>query len=172
VIQMMWFARLKLPVAVAAALILATAGVAVQGRPQPAAEGAREKDRAAPPPAAGAGGDAVPDLAANRAIASEQLALIDRALATLHQLAMNGRASLASPSLSVWGRRKLETLRGTGAAKAEIVAALEKYIELLKQEEALAERMHEQARGTQVEIYDVQYRRMEAEIWLNEEKAR
>ena len=28
------------------------------------------------------------------------------------------------------------------------------------------------ARGTQVDVYDVQFRRMEAEIWLNEEKAR
>ena len=37
VIQMMWLAKLKPLVAVAAALILATAGVAVQERRQPAA---------------------------------------------------------------------------------------------------------------------------------------
>ena len=35
VIQMMWLARLKLPLAVAAALILATAGVVILGRQQP-----------------------------------------------------------------------------------------------------------------------------------------
>ena len=35
VIQMMWLARLKPLVAVAAALILATAGIAVQGRQKP-----------------------------------------------------------------------------------------------------------------------------------------
>ena len=55
VIQMMWLARLKPLVAVAAALILATAGVAVQGRQQPAPEGAREQAKTASPPTAGAG---------------------------------------------------------------------------------------------------------------------
>ena len=77
---MMWLARLKPPVAVAAALILATAGVAVQGRQQPAPEGAREQAKTAPPPTAGAGAAAVPDTAANRALATEQLALIRRNL--------------------------------------------------------------------------------------------
>jgi hypothetical protein len=168
---MMWLAGLKPPVAVAAALILATAGVAVQGGQQSAPEGAREQAKTAPPPTAGAAA-AVPDMAANRAIAREQLALIDEALATLHQLARNGRLSLADPSLSLWGRRRLETLRKTGAGKAEIVAALEKYIDSLKQEEALAEAQRQAARATQVEVYDVRFRRMEAEIWLNEEKAR
>jgi putative ABC transport system permease protein len=43
VIRMMWLARLKPLVAVAAALILTTAGVAVQGRQQPAPEGARKQ---------------------------------------------------------------------------------------------------------------------------------
>jgi hypothetical protein len=76
---MMWLARLKPLVTVAAALILATAGVAVQGRQQSAPEGAREQAKSAPPPTAGAGAAAraVPDLAANRAIARKQLALID-----------------------------------------------------------------------------------------------
>ncbi len=75
VIQMMWLARLKPLVAVAAALILATAGVAVQGRQQPAPQGAREQAKTAPPPIAGAGAaaPAVPNIAANRALAREQL---------------------------------------------------------------------------------------------------
>ncbi len=54
VIQMMWLARLKPLVAVAAALILATAGFAVHGRQQPAPEEAREQAKTAPPPIAGA----------------------------------------------------------------------------------------------------------------------
>ena len=170
---MMWLARLKPLVAVAAALILATAGVAVQGRQQPAPEGAREQAKTAPPPTAGAGAAAaVPDMAANRALAREQLALIDEALAMLHQLARNARISIADPSFSLWGRRRLETLRKAGAGKAEIVAALEKYINSLKEDEAIAKARKESARGTQVDVYDVQFRRLEAEIWLNEEKAR
>ena len=76
------------------------------------------------------------------------------------------------PSFSLWGRRRLETLRRAGAGKAEIVAALEKYIDSLKKEEAIAETMHQEAQVTHVDVYDVQFRRMEAEIWLNEEKAR
>ncbi len=146
---MMRVARLKTPVAVAATLILATVGVAVQGRPQTA-----------------------PDLEANRALAREQLALIDKAVDALRQLARHGRVSIASPSFSLWGRRRLETLRRTGAGKAEIVAALEQAIQRLKEDEVLAKGRLELARGTQLDVYDVQFRRVEAEIWLNEEKAR
>ena len=97
---MMWLARLRLLVAVAVALILATAGVAVQGRQQPASERAREQAKTAPPPTAGAGGAAVPDLAANRALAREQLALIDKALELL-KMGRTGRnhfAARLSPS--------------------------------------------------------------------------
>src|SRR3954471_10885273 len=74
VIPMMRLARLKPLAAVAAALVLATAGDAVQGRQQPGAEGAREQGKNAPRAAAGAGA-AAPDIAANRAIAREQLTL-------------------------------------------------------------------------------------------------
>ena len=49
VIQMMWLARLKPLVAVAATLIVATVGVAVQGRQQPSPEGVREQARNTPP---------------------------------------------------------------------------------------------------------------------------
>ncbi len=49
VIQMMWLARLKPLVAVAAALVLATAGVAVHGRQNPAPDGAQEKPNTALP---------------------------------------------------------------------------------------------------------------------------
>jgi len=172
VIQMMWLTRLKPLVAVAAALILATAGVAVQGRQPPATEGAREQAKTAALPTAGAGA-AVPDLAAaNRALARQQLALIDEVLPLLHERARNGRLSIADPSFSVWGRRRLETLHKAGAGKAEIVAALEKYINTLKEEEAIAKALKESARGTELGIYDAQFRRLEAEIWLNEEKAR
>jgi hypothetical protein len=175
VISMMWLARLRPRVAVTAALILATAGVAVQGRQQPAPERAREQAKTAAPPTAGAGGAAMPDIAANRALAREQLALIDQALDALHTLARFPRGektSFADPSFSLWERRKLEALHRAGAGKAEIVAALEKLIDTLKQEEAMAELRRRSARGTQLEVLDARFRRMEAEIWLNEEKAR
>ena len=98
--------------------------------------------------------------------------MIDEALATLHQLARDARVSPGDPRFSVWGRRKLETLRKTGAGKAEIVAELEKYIDSLKAEEEVAKVRKEMARGTEIDVYDARFRRLEAEIWLKEEKAR
>jgi RNA polymerase sigma factor (sigma-70 family) len=172
VIQMMWLARLKPLVAVAAALILATAGVAVQGRQQPAPEGAREQAKTAPPPRAGAGA-AVPDLAAaNRAIARQQLALIDEAWVMLNDFARNARIDITSGTFGMWGRRRLEALHRAGAGKAEIVAALEKYINNLKEMEAIAVARKESAQGTSLGVLECQFVRMEAEIWLNEEKTR
>jgi hypothetical protein len=168
VIQMMGLARPKPLVAVVVVLILATAGVAVQGHPRPSSEEAQKEAKTAPPPAAAA----VPDMAANQALAREQLVLVDEALASLHQFAQNARIRLADPSFSLWGRRRVETLRKTGARKTEIVAALEKYIDSLKAEEAIVAKMRESAQASQVDVLDVQFRRKEAEIWLNEEKAR
>jgi hypothetical protein len=172
VIRMMWLARLKPLIAIAAALILATTGVAVHGRQKPATDGAREQAKTAPLPTDGAGADAraVPDPAANRDLAMKQLALIEKAWAMVDELARSGR--LGINDLSRWGHRRLETLRRTGAGKAEIVAALEKYVKTLNEYEAIAKDLVQSARATQVAVYDVQYLRMEAEIWLNEEKAR
>jgi hypothetical protein len=110
-------------------------------------------------------------MAANRAIAREQLALIDKALELL-EMGRTARSDFAAPSFSLWGRRRVETLRRAGAGKAEIVAALESYINRLKQEEAVTEKEHQFGRATQVDVHDVRFRRLEAEIWLNEEKAR
>jgi RNA polymerase sigma factor (sigma-70 family) len=168
VIQMMWLARLKPLAAVAAALILVTAGVAVQGRQGPTPQREREQAKTATPPT----GAAVPDLAASQALAREQLAIIDKALATLHALCKVVRVSLSDASFDVWEHRKLETIRKTGAGKAEIVAALEEYINILKQEEAIAKEQLGTGGNTQVSVYATQFRRMEAESFLNEEKAR
>jgi hypothetical protein len=170
VIQMMWFARPKPLVAVAGALILATAGVAVHGRQQAAPEAAPKQAKTPAPSTAGAGGAAALDIAANRDIAKQQLALIEQAQAAMSARSRTGELSLSD--FSLWGRRKVETLRKSGARKAEIIAAIEKLIETLNQEEQIAEMRHKSARGTLLDVFDAQFRRMEAEIWLNEEKAR
>jgi hypothetical protein len=173
VIQMMWLARLKPLVAVAAALILASVGVAVQGRQQPAPEGAREQASTARPPTVGAGRAAlaVPDPEeANRAIARQQLVLIDEAWAYMRSLYENARIEYLS--FAPWGRRRLDALHRAGAGKAEIVAALEKHINDLKELEAIAKARKEAARSTELGVFEFQFLHMEAEIWLNEEKAR
>ena len=63
------------------------------------------------------------------------LAKIVAALAMLERLTQNATIRFSDPRFSLWARRKVETLRKTGAGKAEIVAALESYVNRLKQEE-------------------------------------
>lgn len=170
VIRMMWLARFKPLAVVAAALVLTTAGVAVHARQKPAPNGAPGQAKTAPRPNVGA--DTVPEIAANRTLAREQVALADEALTMLQALARNSRVSIGDPAFSLWERRWVEALRRTGAGKAEMVAALEKYIERLKEAEEIAKARHQSARGTLVEVHDVKFRLTEAAIWLNEEKAR
>ncbi|MFO0961019.1 MAG: sigma-70 family RNA polymerase sigma factor [Isosphaeraceae bacterium] len=166
---MMSLARWKWPIVAATALFLTTAGVAVRGRQQPATGGTQ-----APSPTASRGLPAAarPDIEANRALAREQLALIDDALEMLHAMARNARINPADASFSLWENRRIEALRKSGAGKAEIVAALEKQIRGLEELEAIAVARKQAARGTEADTLDVRYRRKEAEIWLNEEKAR
>jgi hypothetical protein len=169
---MMWLARLKPLAAVAAALILTTAGVVVLGRQQPAPERAREQAKTAAPATAGAGGTAVADVAADRALARRQLAVIDEAWDLMVPLAESARIEISTAPFGLWGRRRLEALHRAGAEKAEIVTALVKYMNSLKELEETAKARHDAARATSLGIYETQFLRMEAEIWLNEEKAR
>jgi hypothetical protein len=172
VIQMMWLARLIPLIAVAAALTLATAGVVVQGRQQPAPEGAQAQVKPVPPPTVGSGAIAVPDLPANQALARKQLALIDETWPFLMVLATNHRIDISSGILGQWGRRRLEALHKAGAGKAEIVTALVKYIKDLRELEVIAKEQLERALVNRLSVAEMQFLRMEAQIWLNEEKAR
>ena len=98
--------------------------------------------------------------------------MIDKAWALMNDLAASARIEIATGPFGQWGHRKLETLHRAGAGKAEIVAALEKYIDSLKGLEAVANAKMAASRGTVLGVYEMQFLRMEAEIWLNEEKAR
>ncbi|WP_165071444.1 hypothetical protein [Paludisphaera rhizosphaerae] len=150
---MTWLMRRK-TLAGAAALFLVTAGVAVQGGRQ-----APPKAEDAPPPTA-------------RDLARQQLELADQAVDVTRRLVEAGRANASDGTLLLWERRRLEALRKTGAGKAEMIAALEKYIESMKHLEAIAEARRERALTTSLEVYDARFQRLEGEIWLNEEKAR
>jgi len=171
VIQMMWLAKLKPILAVAMAVFLGTAGVAAQGRRQSAPDDASRLTKIAQ---SSKGVEVVPaaDVSANRALAREQLALIDKALADLTIMVQRGNIRATDAAFSLWGRRRIEALRASGVDKGEMVAALEKYVADLKVGEALAQALHESARLGRIDVYDFQYRHREAEIWLNEEKAR
>jgi RNA polymerase sigma factor (sigma-70 family) len=178
VIAMMWW--LKPLAVVGGVVILATVGVAVQGRPQPGGQGAPARAKTALPAAkagSAAGGAAAASanaqvVAANQAIAQKQLVIINQALEVLDTLTRSARVDPADPRFTLWRRRKAETFRKAGFEKAKVVAAIEEYIDRLKQEEQFADARRKQARGTLEGVFDAQYRRMEAEMWLNEEKAR
>lgn len=169
--MMMWRVRSNPFAVVVAALILGTAGVAAQGLRPSAADQTSEPAKTAAPRGTG---DARPasGLTPNQALAREQLALIDAALADLHRRAQAGELRFDDVIFSLWERRRMEALRRSGAGKDEIVASLEKHVESLRSMEASTLRLLDQGQIIRAHVYDIQYRRREAEIWLNEEKSR
>jgi hypothetical protein len=111
-----------------------------------------------------------PDL--NKALAQEQLKLARQALRDLDLMHKGEGLSRTDPRFALWERRQVEAIRATGAGKAELVAALENYLKRMKEEERLAQLALEKDQGTRVDVWDAQYRVLEAEMWLNQEKAR
>ena len=159
----------KLLVTIAASMALAFAAGVVRGQQDSAPTGVQKQVAATPQSGPFVG----PGIEVNRAIARKQLALIDEAWEGLEDLAKNGRIEIGHGTFGPWGRRRLEALRRVGAEKAEIVAALEKYIKDL--DRMLDNVKHLNDFGTWRNapgFYEIRYLRTEAEIWLNEEKAR
>jgi hypothetical protein len=111
-------------------------------------------------------------LAVNKPLAEEQLKLIDQGLAELDHLYRGGEVSITSPAFTLWTRRRVDALRAAGAGKAEIVGALEKYVARMKSCEGWMKDLHQKDQATLADITDARYQRLEAEIWLNQEKAR
>jgi hypothetical protein len=118
---------------------------------------------------AGAGPEPI---AANKPLAEEQLKLVDQALADLDRLYKGGELSLTSPEIALWERRRLDALRARGATKAEMVAALTHYLDHARQVEQYMKAMVERDQATRTDSSGARYQRLEAEIWLNQEKAR
>jgi hypothetical protein len=111
-------------------------------------------------------------LAANIALAREQLKLIDQIRADLDRLFRNGEAGLTDPRFKLWERRRVEALRATGAPKDVVVAELEQYIDLMKRQEAASKTEYERAVISRDVFLAAQYERLEAEMLLNQERAR
>jgi hypothetical protein len=107
-----------------------------------------------------------------KTLAREQLKVIDQAVGDLKQLVKAGNVSATDPGFSRWERRRIEALRASGAGKAELIASLESYVDQLKKDEQLRQQLHESGHASRVDIFEARYRRLEAEIWLAEEKAR
>ena len=56
--------------------------------------------------------------------------------------------------------------------KAKLVTILKAYVELARQRVKIAKALHERGAITMSDVIDAEYRALEAEMWLNEEKAR
>jgi hypothetical protein len=111
-------------------------------------------------------------LEANIPLAREQLKLIDQITADMTRLYNNGEMSLTDPKWKLWARRRVEALRATGAAKDAMVAELERYIDFMKKQEAGWKTQYNRDQATRSDVLAAQYERLEAEMWLNQEKAR
>ena len=108
----------------------------------------------------------------NKALAQEQLKLARQALQDLGQMHKSEGLSLADPRFALWDRRQVEAIVASGADTAEWTAALENYLKRMKQLEQFAQVALQNGEINRVELRDAQYRSLEAEIWLNREKAR
>jgi hypothetical protein len=110
-------------------------------------------------------------LTAIKTLGKEQLALAEQALKDLDLLSRDGQVGIADRSFILWSRRQIEALRASGAGEAEMIAALESYVDRLKKHERHTEAFSQKAQATRVDLLDARYQRLEAEIWLAEEKA-
>jgi hypothetical protein len=111
-------------------------------------------------------------LAANIPLAKEQLRLIDQITADLDRSYKSGEVGLTSPGFKLWARRKIDALRSTGAGKEAIVAELEHYVAFMRKQESAWKTLYKQNEATRIDAAAAQYDRLEAEMWLNQEKAR
>ena len=107
-----------------------------------------------------------------KSLAQEQLALARQALEVLDQMHKNAQVSPGDPRIAVWERRQVEAVRDAGTGRAEFIAALEGYVKRMRDRQRIAEQRHQAARAYFVDVLDAKYRVLEAEMWLNQEKAR
>jgi hypothetical protein len=111
-------------------------------------------------------------LAANIPLAREQLKLIDQIQGDHDRNFKNGELGATAPVFKLWARRKLDAIRATGAGKDRMVAELEGYLNFMRTQEAAWKVLYQQDQATRADFAAAQYERLEAEMLLNQEKAR
>jgi hypothetical protein len=111
-------------------------------------------------------------LAANIPLAREQLTLIDQITADFDRLARGGELNLTDPRFKLWARRRVDALRATGAGKDRMVGELERYVDVMKKQESYWKGRFQRDEATRSDVLAAQYERLEAEMLLNQEKAR
>lgn len=106
------------------------------------------------------------------ALARKQAALADQALRDLETLVKSDQLSKNDPKFGLWERRKIEALRASEAGKDELIAALTRYLDRMKRTEEYTAQLFRGGEASRIDVHDAEYRRLEAEIWLNKEQTR
>lgn len=107
-----------------------------------------------------------------KALAQEQIGVARGALSLLEELRKQGKVRAYDPQYSVWERRQIEAVRDAGANRAEFIAALEAYVKRMKDRQQLVDQAYQMAEVSYMDVLEAKYRILEAEVWLNQEKAR
>lgn len=173
VLRAMLWTKLKWAAAVglAAAALAGGAGVIASG-----GRGERAADLQAVDGQPAEGEKAKPDEpsaipAGEKAKATEQLDLARKALSDLNRLAAGGEITLDNPAFSLWERRQLDAIRNSGADRSRVIEEMERALQVLRKLEQVVNEQYRKDQVTRTALWDVQYRRIEAEIALNREKA-
>jgi hypothetical protein len=116
---------------------------------------------------AGANDDAEEGLATARA----RLALARAALEVVRANVGRGQFSPGERDpISIWSRRRLEALLELSKTKADRVAAAQEHVDEMKQVEQLIVRLEQAGQVDLLGKMDAEYRRLEAQSWLEREK--
>jgi hypothetical protein len=102
-----------------------------------------------------------------KSLAERQLKLARQALENLESSIKIGAVSPIDSRFALWGRRQVEALRASGAGKEELVKALEDYLKRMKDQVRSAEELYKTGRAPRVDLLDIQYHALEAEMWLH-----
>jgi hypothetical protein len=109
----------------------------------------------------------------NVPLAKEQLKIIDQILADLDKLFRGGERSATDREVILWSRRRVDSLRASGASRAQLIAALEQYLVRTRSRENSVRLLNTQDAGiSRMDALAAEYDRLEAEMLLNQEKAR
>ena len=74
--------------------------------------------------------------------------------------------------ISLWSRRRMEARLDLSETKADRIAAAQEHLDEMKAVEQLVVRLHEVGHVDPLARMDAEYRRLEAESWLEKEKTR
>jgi hypothetical protein len=107
-----------------------------------------------------------------KALAQEQLGLARQALSDLDGMSKGGEVAISDPGFAVWERRQVEAVRNAGVSRAELIAALESYAKRLSDRQRIVEAGYRSGQVSRMDVHDVKYRVLEAQMLLNQEKAR